>query len=170
MTSISDAPQNPLPFSSARSRKVPGGRVVRWLRANLFASVTSSVISLLLIALLGKALLSLMQWGYWNAVWSVPGNDTSACRALRGVGACWAVIPEKYRFILFGTYPYDQQWRPAAATLVFIALFAVSSRRSFWRAGPMLVWIAALISIGLLMWGGLFGMPFVSQDRWADCR
>ena len=108
-----------------------------------------------------------MQWGYLNAVWSVPdGNDTSACRALRGLGACWAVIPEKYRFILFGTYPFDQQWRPAARLLVFIALFVVSSRRRFWRNELVLMWIGALIAIGLLMWGGLFGMPFVSQDRW----
>ena len=56
-----------------------------------------------------------MQWGFWNAIWSVPGNQTGACRAIRGLGACWAVIPEKYRFILFGTYPFDQQWRPALA-------------------------------------------------------
>jgi general L-amino acid transport system permease protein len=140
--------------------------VVQWLRANLFSSIPNAIITLLLIFVLGKAAVSLVQWGYLNAVWSVPGNDTSACRALRGLGACWAVIPEKYRFILFGTYPFDQQWRPAAATLVFIALFAVSSRRRFWRAELVLVWIAALIAIGLLMWGGLFGMPFVSQDRW----
>jgi general L-amino acid transport system permease protein len=82
------------------------------------------------------------------------------------VGACWAVIPEKYRFILFGTYPYDQQWRPALAVLVFIALFFVSSRRSFWRKELVLIWAGALSLIGLLMWGGVPGLPFVSQDRW----
>jgi general L-amino acid transport system permease protein len=166
MTSMTDVPDSPLPLGRQRARRPPGGRVVHWLRANLFSSIPNAIITLLLIFVLGKAAVGLVQWGYLNAVWSVPGNDTSACRALRGLGACWAVIPEKYRFILFGTYPYEQQWRPAAATLVFIALFAVSSRRSFWRAELVLVWIAALIAIGLLMWGGLFGMPFVSQDRW----
>jgi general L-amino acid transport system permease protein len=166
MTSMTDVPDSPLPLGRQRARRPPGGRVVHWLRANLFSSIPNAIITLLLIFVLGKAAVGLVQWGYLNAVWSVPGNDTSACRALRGLGACWAVIPEKYRFILFGTYPYDQQWRPAAAMLVFIALFAVSSRRSFWRAELVLVWIAALIGIGLLMWGGLFGMPFVSQDRW----
>jgi len=166
MTSISDAPQNPLPFNSARSRNIPGGRVIRWLRANLFASVTSSVISLLLIVLLGKALVSLVQWGYWNAIWSVPGDQTGACRSIRGLGACWAVIPEKYRFILFGTYPFSEQWRPALVCLTFIALFYVSSRRSWWRTELMAVWAAALVLIGLLMWGGIFGLTYVSQDRW----
>src|SRR5436190_333481 len=166
MTSISDAPQNPLPFNSARSRKVPGGRAIRWLRANLFASVTSSIISLLLIALLGKALVSLVQWGYWNAIWSLPGDQTAACRSIRGLGACWAVIPEKYRFILFGTYPFSEQWRPALVCLTFIALFYVSSRRSWWRKELVAVWAAALMLIGVLMWGGIAGLSYVSQDCW----
>ena len=166
MTSISDAPENPLPFSNARSRKVPGGRVIRWLRANLFASITSSVISLLLVALLGKALLSLVQWGFWNAIWSVPGDQTGACRSIRGLGACWAVIPEKYRFILFGTYPFSEQWRPALVCLTFIALFYVSSRRSWWRKELVAVWATALVLIGVLMWGGIAGLTYVSQDRW----
>jgi general L-amino acid transport system permease protein len=166
MTSITDAPENPLPFNSGRSRNIPGRSVIRWLRANLFASVTSSVISLLLIVLLAKAFVSLVQWGYWNAIWSVPGDQTGACRSIRGLGACWAVIPEKYRFILFGTYPFSEQWRPALVCLTFIALFYVSSRRSWWRRELVAVWAAALILIGVLMWGGIFGLTYVSQDRW----
>jgi general L-amino acid transport system permease protein len=166
MTSISDAPENPLPFDRSRSRRTAAGKAIAWLRANLFASITSSVISLLLIALLGKALVSLVLWGLWHAVWSVPGDQTAACRSIRGLGACWAVIPEKYRFILFGTYPFDQQWRPGLAMLIFIALFYVSTRRFWWRRELVLVWAAALALIGLLMWGGVLGLPFVSQDRW----
>src|ERR1700730_7979910 len=165
MTSVTDAPENPLPFGRSRSRRSGSGRAIRWLRANLFASIPSTVISLLLIFLLAKAIVSLVQWGFWNAIWSVPDNQTGACRAIRGLGACWAVIPEKFRFILFGTYPFDQQWRPALATLTFIALFFVSSRRSWWRKELVLVWVAALVAIGLLMWGGI-GLPYVSQDRW----
>ena len=141
MTSITDAPQSPLPFGRSRYRNTLVGRAVGWLRANLFASVTSTILSLLLIALLGKALVSLVQWGFWNAIWTLPGDQTGACRAIRGLGACWAVIPEKYRFILFGTYPFDEQWRPALATLTFIALFYLSSRRFWWRKELVLVWV-----------------------------
>lgn len=166
MTSVTDIPQSPLPGDRPRTRRPPGGPIIFWLRANLFGSILSTIVSLLLIALLTKAFVSLVQWGYWNAVFTVPGDQTAACRSVRGLGACWAVIPEKYRFILFGTYPFDQQWRPALATLTFIALFFVSSRRSFWRKELVLVWAAALAVIGLLMWGGVPGLPFVSQDRW----
>ncbi|WP_213289576.1 amino acid ABC transporter permease [Bradyrhizobium sp. sGM-13] len=165
MTSITDAPQNPLPFD-ARPRRTPTGHAIRWLRTNLFASVTSSIISVLLIALLAKAFISLVQWGYWNAIWIVSGNQTGPCRSIRGLGACWAVIPEKYRFILFGTYPFNEQWRPALVCLIFIALFWVSSRRNWWRKELVLVWAAALVLIGVLMWGGVFGLSYVSQDRW----
>jgi len=165
MTSVTDAPENPLPLGRSRSRRASSG-LIGWLRANLFSSITSTVISLLLILVLAKASVSLVQWGYWNAIWTVPDNQTNICRAIRGVGACWAVIPEKFRFILFGTFPFDQQWRPALAILTFIALFFVSSRRNWWRKELLAVWAAALVVIGLLMWGGIFGLSYVSQDRW----
>ncbi|MBR0932820.1 amino acid ABC transporter permease [Bradyrhizobium jicamae] len=166
MSSVAHLPQDPLPIGRPRVQRTLGGAIVAWLRANLFPSIPSGIVTLLLLFLLGKACFSLWQWGIANAVWSVPGSDTGACRSVRGLGACWAVVPEKYRFILFGTYPFDEQWRPALAVLIFIALFIVSSRRSFWRKELFLVWAAALIAIGVLMWGGLFGMSFVSQDRW----
>ena len=166
MTTVTDIPEDPLRFARPRYRSTLAGRIIGWLRANLFASISSTVISLLLISVLAKALISLVQWGYWNAIWTVPGDQTGACRAIRGLGACWAVIPEKFRFILFGTYPFGQQWRPALATLTFIALFYLSSRRSFWSQKLVLVWAGALVLIGVLMWGGIFGLSYVSQDRW----
>ncbi len=165
MIALADVPGDPRPLSRSRSAR-GGGRALRWLRKNLFASIPSTIITLLLLVLLAKAAVGLVQWGTWNAIWRVPGNDSSTCRALHGLGACWAVIPEKYRFILFGTYPYDQQWRPALATLTFIALFFASSQRRLWRRELLIAWAAALVVISLLMWGGIFGLSFVPQDRW----
>ncbi|MBR0900356.1 ABC transporter permease subunit [Bradyrhizobium tropiciagri] len=166
MSSVAHVPQDPLPIGPRPAPRALGGHLTAWLRANLFASIPSSIMTLLLLFVLGKACIAFWQWGIANAVWIVSGNDTAACRALRGVGACWAVVPEKYRFILFGTYPFDEQWRPALAVLIFIALFVVSSRRSFWRKELFLLWAAALIVIGCLMWGGFLGLSFVTQDRW----
>src|SRR5260370_23567841 len=45
-------------------------------------------------------------------------------------------------------------------------MFFLSSRRSWWRKELVLVWVAALMLIALLMWGGIFGLSYVSQDRW----
>ena len=166
MAATADVPEDPRSLRRTQSGRGPVNRALRWLRANLFSSVANSLTTLLLLALLIKGLAGLAQWGIWDAVWETPGNDSSACRAVRGVGACWAFIPEKYRFILFGTYPFDQQWRPALAVVVFIALFYLSTRRFLWRRELVYLWIAALVLIGVLMWGGVLGLPFVSQERW----
>src|SRR5215813_1905459 len=165
MATLTDVPNDRRPTARVRTGW-DANPVLRWMRANLFSSITSTITTLILVALLAKAIVNLVAWGILNAVWTVPGNDTNACRTARGTGACWAVIPEKYRFILFGTYPYDQQWRPALAVLVFIALFFFSTRRSFWRKELLLIWAGVLSLIGLLMWGGIPGLPFVSQERW----
>ncbi|MBX6744471.1 MAG: amino acid ABC transporter permease [Acetobacteraceae bacterium] len=137
-----------------------------WIRANLFSSWLSTAVTLVLLYLVIRWIMGFVEWGIINAVWSVPNNQTQACRDLKGTGACWAVITEKHRFILFGTYPYEEQWRPLASILIFIGLFVVSAMRRFWRKELALIWIAALTAIGVLMWGGVFGMPYVPQERW----
>ncbi|RXH35042.1 amino acid ABC transporter permease [Bradyrhizobium nanningense] len=162
MTVIADIPDAP----RAARRPQSGNPVLRWLRANLFSSIPNGILSVVLLAILAKGIFSFVQWGIANAVWLTPANDSSACRAARGVGACWAIIPEKYRFILFGTYPFDEQWRPALAVLLFIALFYLSTRRALWRRELVLLWIGALALISVLMWGGVLGLSFVPQDRW----
>src|SRR3954447_19066222 len=98
MTSLTDAPENPLPFGRSRPRMTGSGRAIRWLRANLFSSIPSSIISLLLILLLAKGGVGFVQWAFVNAIWMVQDSQTGVCRALRGLGASGAVIPERYRF------------------------------------------------------------------------
>ncbi len=142
-----------------------------WARQRLFGGWVSSIVTLLLLFGLARVAWGLFDWGVLHAVWSVPRTaagrpDAAACRALEGAGACWAVINDKYRFILFGRYPYDEQWRPLICIGLFIALYWVSALRRFWRRGLALVWIAALAVIFALMWGGFAGMGFVPTDQW----
>ena len=141
-----------------------------WVRTNLFGSWLSSLATIVFAVLIVRYGLAFFSWAVLHAVWTVPdganGPDTSACRAAQGVGACWAVIGDKYRFILFGRYPYLEQWRPAIVILLFVGLYALSAWRRFWRKELLLVWVATLVVIGVLMWGGLLGMTFVPQDQW----
>lgn len=141
-----------------------------WARVNLFRSWWSSLISLVLIWMIVRLIWGIVDWGILNAVWTVPQiqgrPDSSVCRALEGVGACWAVIGEKHRFILFATYPYEQQWRPLICILLFIGLYVVSAMRRFWNRRLIVIWLATLTIVGLLMWGGVFGLPYVSQENW----
>ena len=161
-------------FTATPARAHPPASVygpLAWTRKNLFGSWGSTAVTLALGWLLVVWTVDFLQWAVINAVWTVPVGannipDTSSCRALRGGGACWAVIAEKYRFILFGRFPYDEQWRPAICIALFIALFIVSALRRFWRWELSLVWIVTLSLIGVLMWGGVLGMEAVPQDVW----
>ncbi len=141
-----------------------------WSRVNLFNSIGSSLVTIVLGLLILKWAVGFFDWGVLNAHWTVPqtptGGDPSACRDAAVHGACWAVIGEKYRFILFGRYPFAQQWRPALVVVLFLALYGVSAMRSFWRPALMGIWAVTLTLIGVLMWGGLFGLTFVPNDLW----
>lgn len=137
---------------------------MNYIKANFFSSWLSTAITLAMLYLAIRTLPAFADWALLSAVWSA--EDSSACRAVHGKGACWAFISEKYRFILFGTYPFEQHWRPALATLILSSCWILSSLRRCWRWWLVLVWAVALTAIGLLMWGGLFGLPYVENERW----
>ena len=165
MSDLTLSPAAAVP-TEARSAPVSQVGLIGWLRANLFSSVLNGIVTLAVAYLVIRWAMGFVEWGVVNAVWSVPNNQTQACRDMRGIGACWAVITEKHRFILFGTYPYEEHWRPALCILLFIGLYIVSAMRRFWRKELAYVWIGVLALIGVLMWGGVAGLPYVPQERW----
>jgi general L-amino acid transport system permease protein len=134
---------------------------MKWVRDNLFGSWVSTAFTLLLVYLLWKGLPPIIDWAFLDAVWR---PDANACRATEG--ACWGFIAEKHRFILFGTYPYEQHWRPGLASVILIGLWVFSAIRVFWKWWLLLVWLFGLLTIGGLMWGGAFGLPYVENERW----
>ncbi len=142
-----------------------------WMRANLFSGWLSTAVTLVLAYVIVRALIGIVDWAFINAIWSVPvgpngAAQTQACRELHGSGACWAVVTEKHRFMLFGTYPYEQHWRPALVCVLFITLYVVSAMRRFWNWTLVPIWVVTLTVIGILMWGGVLGLPYVPQERW----
>jgi general L-amino acid transport system permease protein len=144
---------------------------VAWLRRNLFNSWWSSAVTILLGYLLVRFAAGIIDWAFINAIWTLPPTanplDTAMpCRRLEGAGACWAMVGDKYRFMLFGRFPYDMQWRPAVCVLLFIGLYGVSANRRFWRKELLWIWAATLAVIAVLMWGGVLGMAYVPQDQW----
>ena len=134
---------------------------MKWLRENLFSGWGSATLTILLLFFLWKTILPAVDWAFVEAVWR---PDPPACQEARG--ACWGFIVEKHRFILFGTYPFEQHWRPAAATILLVFLWGFSLVRAFWRRWLALVWLAGLSVIAVLMWGGVTGLPYVENERW----
>lgn len=136
---------------------------MQWIRANLFSSWLNSGITLLLGAVLLAVLPQVLSWGMAHAVWTA---DADQCNAARGTGACWGVIAEKYRPIIFGRYPFEEQWRPFLATLLLMALLIASCVRQFWRVWLAGVWMIGLSVFLIIMHGGIFGLSKVETGLW----
>ena len=133
----------------------------------MFRDRTNTIATAVLGAAAVYAGFRLVQWGVVNAVWWLPaGAGSEACRAVRGEGACWAVIGERFRFILSGSYPFGEQWRPAVACVLIAALYAVSAVRRWWSRGLLALWIALPAAAALLLRGGLFGLSDVPSEFW----
>ena len=99
--------------AAARIEPAPPPLSAGWarsLRKLFFGSFGSALTTALLLLVCGRLAWALYTWGIRDAVFSGVGAPLT-CRAAQA-GACWAVIGEKLRLILFGAYPYAQQWRP----------------------------------------------------------
>ena len=135
--------------------------VIGWMRQNLFDGIWNSILTILALALLVWIVPPIVQWVFTNAVW---GGSPEDCRGVGG--ACWAMVHEKYRQILFGRYPYEEQWRPLIAMLVLIALTAFSCNRANWKPWLAAAWLAGFALVFALMAGGVLGMPYVRSELW----
>ena len=71
----------------------------------------------------------LVRWGLIDAIWR---RRTARPAAAHEDGACWAFIVEKPRFILFGRFPYAEQWRPLFVVVIFVAMILASCDRRLW--------------------------------------
>ncbi|WP_207478611.1 amino acid ABC transporter permease [Arenibaculum pallidiluteum] len=133
-----------------------------WLRTNLFSSWGNTLLTLLIL------------WGLWRVVpplfdWLVTSSlvNVASSQECRGAGgACWAFVAEKWRFIIFGTYPADEQWRPSLAVALIIGMMLFSTWRGAWRPWLGLVWLGGTAVVLALLWGGFLGMTYVSNELW----
>ncbi len=145
----------------ARPAPVKTEGLMAWIRSNLFGNAGTSLGTLLVGAVLLAVVPRFISWAFINAVWS---GDFEACHT--AAGACWAVVGEKYRIIIFGRYPFEEQWRPLVATVLLLALLVGSCMRMFWKAWLGLAWIAVLAFFFTVMYGGVLGLSRVETDRW----
>ena len=134
---------------------------VDW-RADLFGGPLRTLCTAALVAVLGWLAWQAFAWGWAGAVFR---PDADACRAAAH-HACWGVISEKWRSLLFGRYPFEQQWRPAVALGVLVALLAASAWPRWWRWQLVPAWIGGVVLFTLLMRGGWGVLEVVPTGRW----
>lgn len=135
--------------------------ILGWIKANLFNSALNSILTILTLFCLWKILPPFFKWALWDSQWF---GNSDQCR--EAAGACWSVIASNLRFIIFGFYPYDQQWRPLAAMILLVGLLFYSRNRNHWKKSLLYSWLSALVLMGVLLRGGLLGLPAVETTRW----
>jgi general L-amino acid transport system permease protein len=104
-----------------------------WIRARLFGSVTSGVLTILIAVLLVWAVPRLVEFLLIDAVWS--GADREACLpspTQPEVGACWAFIHERLAYLIYGSYPIAERWRVD----LFFAMLAFGTAWLLWLEAP----------------------------------
>lgn len=135
--------------------------VIGWIKANLFNGWFNSALTIVTLFFLWKTVPPFFRWAFIDGVWNTTGQ---VCRDAGG--ACWSVISSNFRFILFGFYPYDLQWRPLLAMIILFVLLFFSQNRKHWKKPLAYAWIAGLFAMGLLLRGGLFGLDPVESTQW----
>jgi general L-amino acid transport system permease protein len=135
--------------------------VIGWVRHNLFNGVFNSLLTIVTLFFLWKVVPPFFRWALIDSAWHSTGQ---ACK--QAAGACWSVVSMNYRFILFGFYPYEQQWRPFLAMMILFGLLFYSRNRNHWRKPLAYAWIIGLFTMGLLMKGGILGLSSVESTQW----
>jgi general L-amino acid transport system permease protein len=146
---------------AARTAPVKTEGVAAWIKSNLFGNLWTSVGTVFIALVLLSVVPRFINWALINAVWA---KDYEACHA--AAGACWGVVSEKFRIIIFGRYPFEEQWRPLIATVALLALLIASCMRAFWKPSLALLWVVVLAFFFTVMSGGVLGLSKVETDRW----
>ncbi|MFZ9313711.1 MAG: amino acid ABC transporter permease [Burkholderiaceae bacterium] len=129
---------------------------------SLFKGRLNTAITLALGLLLILAVIEIFPWAVLHAVFTA---DLAACREARGIGACWGLIEEKWRLIIFGRYPFEEIWRPVVASIMMVGACVVISQRQWWRPS-ILIGAAVVIALAVaLMVGGFAGLVAVPTER-----
>lgn len=139
----------------------PQRLVPRRLTAGLIDSKANTTITLLFGAILLWLFSPIWRWAFENAVWT---GSAQTCAA-ESAGACWAFIGAKLRFILFGFYPPELQWRPALVLLGISAMLSFSASPRFWSVKLVPLWLLTLLLAWLLM-TGIAVRPVVPPNQW----
>jgi general L-amino acid transport system permease protein len=137
------------------------GGVIKRRLGPFFGTPINAVITLICIFAMGYFAVGVFRWAVLDAV---AVGDAEACKA--ATGACWPFVMTKFRFMVFGFFPYGEHWRPALAMLLFLGACGVSMSPRNWTRKLLWFWGAIIVAIGILMYGGVFGLRVVPTTQW----
>lgn len=137
--------------------------IVLWTRRNLFYSAFSTVLTFVMLALLAAVLPGLWSWAVTHA--TMVGVSRAECGP---DGACWAFIRARLPGLVFGRYPAEERWRIILAAILFVLFVIPAVSERFPRRGMAVFGLVVIYPViaGILLLGGVFGLPFVETNFW----
>ena len=140
----------------------PALRAWHWARGHLFNGPVNTILTLVIVYAFFRVVVPIVRWALIDATWSA--DSDRACQAAGG--ACWAFLGSWGRFIIFGRFPYGEQWRPALVLVLFVVMLAVSARPGMRGRTLIAIWLGGIVAVAALMWGGFLGMAYVETELW----
>lgn len=151
-------------FVEEQSPPTREGGLLHWLRVNLFANVTDTVMTIIMALFLVWLIPPIIDWAFISAVWD--GANREACLK-EGAGACWAFVDAKFEQFIYGRYPYSERWRvDLTGVLLIVGLIPMAIPSvPFKRANGIFLLIVFPI-LAFILLTGQFGLPPVPTPLW----
>ena len=130
---------------------------IGWLRANLFSSLTNTILTVLGLALVVWIVPPFIRWAFIDAVWVGDGREDCISK---GTGACWAFVEAKFPQFMYGRYPIDERWRVNLTGILLLAglIPMAIPRVPFKRENGIFLLVIFPIVALILLTGGHFGL------------
>ena len=138
-------------------------RSLRRVLTQMFGSTKAVVaINVIVLLLAAGALWLALDWAVLSAV--APWRPASGCASASG--ACWPFLVEKTPLILFGTFPFEERWRPALVSALLTGMSLVTLFQWLHWRWQVLGWAVAMTLFGVLMGGGVADLSAVPNAQW----
>ena len=121
---------------------------IQKIKKTLFSNIINSIISLMIILIISVISLKTFGWLIFEANWKA--------------------VVSNLPLYAFGSFPSDQQWRPATWIISLISLCIVTLFGPQWvwlRKNLLLLWIST-IPLGLYLLYGGFGLTPIMSRHW----
>lgn len=147
-------------YGKLEARPAPSGTKgpVKWIKENLFSSITSSILTLLSFLLIYYTLPPLLDWMIFDATWSGTKDEITK------EGARWIFIIEKFNQFIYGFYPEELYWRPNLALFIFVVYVIAFKKIDSIKVKAFIIISFPIITFTLVSGG--FGLEHVETEKW----
>ncbi|MCB0060884.1 MAG: hypothetical protein KDE19_02170, partial [Caldilineaceae bacterium] len=141
----------------------------RWLKKNMYNSVSNTLVTLLIALLVGQVLSQIWNWGYVNATF----DPALTAPDVRTTGASWGVIWAARKLLLTGPLEPVHTWRVLLFAGMYLGLWFLTlivTRPAIKRTVPFLakttnlLWLLSPVAAYIFLAGISYEPPFLDLN------